>query len=283
MNTRSMDFSEVEQLVRWAADEGWNPGIQDAKNLWAADEAGFMVIDVEGKMAGAGAAFFHGPAYGFMGLFIMRPEFRGQGLGKKLWFARRDRLQERLSAGGTIGMDAVTHMIPFYAKGGFESFTRHCRFMLDPTQVSIEANEDVFELTNADWTEVESLDRNGFPCQRTKYLSTWIAQAGAFALGIRGVNGLSGYAVIRPCLSGWKIGPLIAEDACKARKLLHACVQRAQDGPVYLDVPENNPNAWTLCKDLGMQQVFECTRMYLGAVPEMEHRMIYGVTSLEAG
>lgn len=42
-----------------------------------------------------------------MGLFIVDPKYRGQGLGRKLWYARRDHLLSRLQPNATIGLDAV--------------------------------------------------------------------------------------------------------------------------------------------------------------------------------
>ncbi|TIN16885.1 MAG: GNAT family N-acetyltransferase, partial [Mesorhizobium sp.] len=39
---RTLTASEVETLVEWAAREGWNPGIDDAAALRAADPEGFI-------------------------------------------------------------------------------------------------------------------------------------------------------------------------------------------------------------------------------------------------
>lgn len=283
MTTRNMTREEVVQLVEWAAQEGWNPGLHDADSFWMTDPDGFMAIDVDGQMAGAGCAFYHGPQYGFMGLFIMRPEFRGQGLGRTLWYARRDKLRSRLSAGGSIGMDAVTNMIPFYAEGGFEVFARHCRFTLPAESISAETNPAVVALTAADLAEVQTLDRHGFACAREKYLGAWTSQPDAHWLGLQGSHGLEGYCVLRPCRSGWKIGPLFASGKDQARQLFLACVAQAQSGPMFIDVPDNNPAAWSLCEEFQMEQVFECTRMYFGPAPQLDHAWIYGVTSLEAG
>lgn len=283
MTIRNMTREEVVQLVEWAAQEGWNPGLSDADSFWATDPEGFMAIDVDGQMAGAGCAFYHGPEYGFMGLFIMRPEFRGQGLGRQLWYARRDKLRSRLSAYGTIGMDAVTNMIPFYAEGGFEVYSRHCRFTLLAEKISAEASPAVVGLASEDFAEVQQLDRHGFPCVREKYLQAWTSQAGSHWLGLQGSNGLEGYCVMRPCRSGWKIGPLFAAGKDQAKQLFLTCVAKAKTGPVFIDVPDNNPDAWSLCEEFQMEQVFECTRMYHGPAPELDHAWIYGVTSLEAG
>jgi hypothetical protein len=43
---RTMTAAEVEQLVAWAADEGWNPGLDDAESFRAVDPAGFLALEL---------------------------------------------------------------------------------------------------------------------------------------------------------------------------------------------------------------------------------------------
>lgn len=107
---RPMTAAEVEQLVDWAALEGWNPGLSDAQAFYTADPDGYLAAEVRGEFVAGGAIVRHHANFGFMGLFIVRPDHRGKGLGRILWYARRDRLATRLAPGGTIGMDAVEAM-----------------------------------------------------------------------------------------------------------------------------------------------------------------------------
>ena len=39
---RNLTRSELDMAVQWAADEGWNPGLQDAGAFWAQDPQGFF-------------------------------------------------------------------------------------------------------------------------------------------------------------------------------------------------------------------------------------------------
>ena len=89
---RPMNAQEVQQLVAWAGDEGWNPGVNDAQAFWNLDPDGFLAIAENDKLIGGGAIIRHGDDFGFMGLFIVHNAHRGNGLGRKLWFARRNRL-----------------------------------------------------------------------------------------------------------------------------------------------------------------------------------------------
>ena len=113
---RQMSRRELDQLVDWAAQEGWNPGLHDADVFWATDPDAFVAAELEDALIGGGAITSYDGEFGFMGFFIIRPEFRGRGLGNVLWHARRERLLARLRPGASIGMDGVFAMQAYYAK-----------------------------------------------------------------------------------------------------------------------------------------------------------------------
>jgi GNAT superfamily N-acetyltransferase len=294
---RPLTFPEVEQLVAWAALEGWNPGLHDATNFWAADPEGFLGIEVAGELAGGGSIVRHNPHFGFMGLFILRPEFRGQGLGEYLWFTRRDHLLSRLTplpghATGTMGLDAVTSMIPFYAKGGFVPHHRHCRYEALPNASSTEGCpppradriiDQITPLNSVPRAAIEAFDSRCFPGSRTLFLNAWLTQPGSHAFVWREGDVLHGYCVLRPCRTGWKLAPLYAETPAIARDLLLHSLTHTQGEPLIIDAPDNNPAAIELCESLGMRQTFECTRMYYGPAPTLTDAHIFGITSLELG
>ncbi len=47
---RPMNAQEVQKLVAWAGDEGWNPGVNDAQCFWNFDPDGFLAIAEKYKM-----------------------------------------------------------------------------------------------------------------------------------------------------------------------------------------------------------------------------------------
>ena len=294
---RPMRRDEVDLLVDWAAREGWNPGLHDADLFWANDPDAFLAAEVNGELIGGGAITAYGDAFGFMGFFIVRPEHRGKGLGDALWHARRDRLLGRLRPGATIGMDGVFTMQPYYAAGGFVFSHRNLRFRRDvppaasaPSTLSVTATaasltntESIVPLAQIPFDALCAYDRTCFPADRAGFLKGWIAQPDARALGYLRDGTLAGYGVIRRCREGCKVGPLFAYDAGVAAALFDALSAFGAGGPVYLDVPENNPDAMALVRARGMTEVFGCARMYLGPVPAIQHERIFGVTTFELG
>ncbi|RUT86550.1 GNAT family N-acetyltransferase, partial [Mesorhizobium sp. USDA-HM6] len=97
---RVLASQEVEMLVDWAAGEGWNPGFGDAAVFQAADPEGFIGAFVDGQMVAGISAVAYGDRFGFIGLYICRPDRRGEGHGKAVWDAGMARLGNR-----TIGLD----------------------------------------------------------------------------------------------------------------------------------------------------------------------------------
>lgn len=283
---RQMTRHEVDQLVAWAAEEGWNPGLHDAGLFWATDPEAFIAADQDGELVGGGAITSYGGEFGFMGFFIVRPSFRGHGLGDRIWHARLERLLGRLKPGASIGMDGVFDMQDYYARGGFVFSHRNLRFRYDvPGDTSSpDRSQKIVPLGEVPFERVLAYDSICFPAERGTFLEGWVAQPDALALGsCDGDGNLNGYGLIRRCGEGCKIGPLFADGAEIAEKLFLHLIPVGAGGPVYLDVPENNADAMAMARKYNMDEVFGCARMYLGPFPEIAHQRIFGVTTFELG
>lgn len=80
LTIRSMTRAEVDELVAWAAAEGWNPGLHDADAFWATDPDAFIAADLDGELVGGGAITSYGGDYGFMGFSSCDRNFAGGAL-----------------------------------------------------------------------------------------------------------------------------------------------------------------------------------------------------------
>ena len=278
---RGMQRGELDTLVDWATIEGWNPGLSDADIFWATDPEGFIAAELHGELVGGGSIVSYGGTYGFMGFFIVHPDHRGRGLGNELWHARRQLLIDRLEKPATIGMDGVFDMQPYYAKGGFEFAGRDLRFETTGKPFSVSA--DIVELSEVGFMEVEAYDRAHFPAPRSKFLRLWLNQPGAFSVGSITGGALTGFAVMRPCIKGYKIGPLFADSSDIAENLFLALSCKAPGESIFLDVPENNLQSIEMVNRHDMAEVFGCAKMYLGPKPALPEQEIFGVTTFELG
>lgn len=283
---RNMTRSEVDELVSWAALEGWNPGLHDAELFWVTDPEAFIAAELDGYMIGGGAVTAYQGEYGFMGFFIVRPEYRGQGLGNALWHFRRDHLLKRLQPQATIGLDGVFDMQSYYAQGGFVFSHRNMRFRAtipDHPAQKREIDRNILPLAEVPFAQVVDYDRKCFPATRPTFLKAWITQPEAQAVGYLQEGKLAGYGVARRCWEGCKVGPLFADNYAVAESLYSHLGEFASGGSLFLDTPENNPAAMKFVAQQNMVEVFGCARMYLGPAPDVAHECIFGVTTFELG
>lgn len=278
---RQATRDEFNLAVQWASDEGWNPGLGDADIFWNTDPNGFVCAEHQGEVIATGSVVNYAGAFGFMGFFIVRPDLRGQGIGRDFWFWRRDLLLSRLHSGAAIGMDGVFAMQDFYAKGGFVFSHRNLR--MEGTGKSGEVDNSLVALNTLPLETVAAYDREHFGFARDSFVKAWIEPQGGLALGAVEGGQLSGMGVIRPCGLGFKIGPLFANDLETADKLFVSLSGHVAGQPVYLDIPENNPDAVQLAKRHGLEEVFGCARMYHGPAPALPWQTIYGITTFELG
>ena len=276
--TRTMSRGEVALAIEWAAREGWNPGVHDARTFPAADPQGFFVGTLLGVPVASISVFRYQPGFAFLGLYIVRPPWRGRGFGWRLWQHGMGSAQGR-----QVGLDGVVEQQPRYRKSGFELAWRNVRY---EGRGGATAPDDahLVDLAGVPFEAVCACDRAYFPAERTAFLRAWLTQPDAAARGWIEDGRLQGYGVVRRCRSGWKIGPLFAERERIAECLsLALCSHAGADEPVYLDLPEANAAAVALAQRHHMRIVFETARMYTGRPPAMNMHGLYGVTTFELG
>lgn len=270
---------ELDLAADWAAAEGWNPGLRDAEAFWLADPEGFWLAELSGKPIACISVVRHGPEFGFLGFYIVQPAFRGQGHGLALWNAGLHHLGTRC-----VGLDGVVAQQANYRRYGFDLAWRNIRFgSATPAPPDMPRGVQVLAAAEVPFAAIEAFDRACFGAPRAAFLRAWLATPGHVALAVVRDGVLAGYAVLRPCREGSKVGPLFAADEPAARALLASVLARAPGGPVFLDVPETNAAAVALAQQAGMAPVFETARMYRGRPPEVVAARIFGITTFELG
>lgn len=284
MNTyefKKLNLAQLQILVSWAKIEGWNPGPQDADLFYLADPDGFYGYFKDDELIGGGSLVSYAGEFGFMGLYIMKPEYRSQGIGRMLWNQRKNTLLSRLKPQAAIGMDGVVAMQAFYQKGGFAfSFidVRHENIGKEYAR-----SAEISVVTATDLPAVLALDQNCFGFDRSTFMEAWVLQAGGQSFQYKIDGKLLGFATLRKVEVGYKIGPMFAQTYAAATALYEACLTAAVGEKVYLDIPLSNPHAVALTQHYQTQAMFECGRMYHGVAPAIPIEQVYGITTFELG
>lgn len=275
VHIRPLARGEIGLALEWAAAEGWNPGLADAAAFGAMDDQGFWLAEIDGVPAATISVVNYDAHFAFLGFYIVRPELRGRGIGWKLW-------QAGLAHAGTrtIGLDGVVAQQANYASQGFRFAYRNIRFS---GKAGGAAGAEAVDLLQVPFEMIEASDAAIFPAPRVAFLKAWLGTAGHVGRAVLREGRLAGWGVVRPARHGWKIGPLVAEDAAVAEAVYGALSTAAGEGDIVLDVPEPNAAAVTLARRHGLNPVFETARMYTGPVRPIELERLYGLTSFELG
>lgn len=275
---RPLARTEMDLALDWAGAEGWNPGLTDAAPFHAADPEGFLLGEWRGEPVALVSAVRYGAEVGFVGFYIVKPGWRGQGHGWAVWQAAMARL-----AGRNVALDGVPAQQDNYRRSGFNLAWRNIRYQGAARPGSTDP-APLVNLADGPFARVAAYDRAFYPAERTAFLHAWITQPGSTALGWIDGDRLAGYGVIRPCRVGYKVGPLFADRPAVAAALFEALQARVPEAvPVFLDVPEPQAEAIALAERQAMTPMFETARMYTGPVPEIALARTYGITSFELG
>lgn len=275
LDIRPMTEAEVSIAIDWAAAEGWNPGLSDLRSFRAEDPDGFLMGRLDGKPAATISVVRYGTGYAFLGFFIVAPELRGQGHGLAIWQVGMERL-----AGRCVGLDGVVAQQGNYAKSGFVLAYPNFRH---GGRVKVEVPRDARLVANPAAAAVAACDRACFPEDRIWFLKAWLGEPGHVVRALVEDGTATGYGVLRPSRDGSRIGPLFAADRSDAEVLFCALAAEAPDGPVFMDLPEPNRDAFRLAETFGLAPCFETARMYRGPAPDLPLGRIFGITSLELG
>ncbi|MGE0228902.1 MAG: GNAT family N-acetyltransferase [Dehalococcoidia bacterium] len=274
---RRMQPDEAQLAIDWATLEGWNPGLHDADTFYRTDPSGFFVGVLDGEVIGTLSGVAYNDDYGFLGLYIVKPEHRGNGYGLGLWREVTAYLGDR-----NVGLDSVVAQEANYERSGFTRAYRNVRY--EGRRPAAGADENgIVPLTDVPFEDVLAYDRAVFPVERRDFLERWAAMPNSVGLGLQRRSRLGGFGVARKCGAGWKFGPLAADDEGAADALFRALCARLDDELIYLDVPEPHREAVRLAERYGMHPTFETVRMYNHGQPDVDVDRIFGVTTFELG
>lgn len=272
---RKATREEIDRVFDWAVEEGWNPGLNDPEVFYRLDPEGFFVGELDGQLVGSVSAIAYNRRFGFMGLYIVRRQYRGQGYGVDLWDTGMLHLRGR-----NIGLACPLAQQSYYGDIAFRTAFRSTRYE------GIGGGPKPDGLTDLRAVPIEKLadyDARRFPARREAFLAQWIHQPGATALGMVRGGRIAGYGVLRPCRRGHKVGPLIAGTPAVAERILAALVAAVPSQSIYLDVPAPNAEAVALAKNLRMHAVLETAWMFSAGMPRLDLAKTFGMTSRGLG
>ena len=271
-------FAEMDFIINCAREEGWNPGLYDKEAFYAADPGGFFIAKLDNKPVGCISAVKYEGNFGFVGLFIVLPEYRNHGYGSKL----QEQMLQYLK-GCNIGRDAVPTNQERGKRQGAKYFYANKRY---EGTASIKAPKDsaITELSKVAFDDLLKYDTRIFGIERKKFLEKWINQPKSFSYAyLDEKKNIKGYGLLRKCFKGYKIGPLFAGNSQIADIIYRHLLQNISGENFYFDIPMINQGAVNMVRKYNLEAVFETARMYIGSPLQSNVDQVFGVTTFELG
>lgn len=274
---RNLQENEIQLVIDLAANEGWNPGVEDANAFYKADPNGFFVGELDSTPIAVISVVNYNEQYGFVGLYIVKEEYRGQGYGYQLWKHALGSIANVIT-----GLDGVPAQIENYKKSGFEYAFRQMR--LATTAFDTPLSKTILAVSSLKIEALVAYDSGVFGVNREQFIKAWLTMSNAQAFYSETDQKITGFAVLRKCIDGYKIGPLFADNEIIAEELFLACCNAAAPGStVFIDMPELNSVTKTWMDRYKLKLVFETARMYKNGTPTFPLSKVFGVTSFELG
>jgi GNAT superfamily N-acetyltransferase len=273
-----MAKDEVAVAVRWAAAEGWNPGLRDAECFYPVDPEGFFCAVSNGRIVGTVSVVNYDDRFSFAGLFIVDPAYREHRIGMHLY-----RHAMRHTGSRVVGGDGVVAMVEKYENDG--GLFLHYNNARHEGRGGGRMPNGLTPIPDVNFADLLVYDTAHFPARRERFLRCWVRQEGHYGLARLDDDGrILGYGVRRKCQTGHKIGPLFARDRETAEVILDGLIAGIPGEPFYLDIPVPNAAAVALVEDRKMMPVFFTARLYSTHDPvPLPLDEIFGVTTFELG
>ena len=276
LKINKMSFEDMSFAVSSANSEGWNPGLFDADCFYHADPNGFLMAKIDSNKVGCISAVAYNDNYGFIGFYIVAPEYRGKGYGVELGKAALASLGDR-----NIGLDGGLERQDVHKKyWGFSYAYKNMRFQGKAESKKLPT---ALPIAGVDFNKLLEYDSQVFLFSRPVFLSCWISRADSFGYYLEHEGTILGYGILRKCFTGYRIGPLFADDEIIAREIVDALLSNIPGELYYLDIPEPNTASLKIVQQYNMQKVFETARMYTKEIPNVPLHKVFGITSFELG
>ncbi len=288
---RPLEQNDIPQVTKWSRLEGFAPGAGDVTIYSHTDRQGLWVGCLDKEPIGCIAGVKYNQFYGFIGLFLVVKEERGNGYGLKLW----EHVMNKLSDVRCLGLEAAPNRLLDYQSWGFVPSSITTRWMISNNtylKSSLELKSEIKDYLLLEDKDIPSniiqkYDENKENTPRPHFISDWISSRSGSVLAIVNRNDIcTGFCRIRPCLlkdgKGFRIGPLVADSPLLATLLINK-ISSCYPGTILIDSPGVNLEANKLFRSLGFVQISHTIRMYKGKQPLISMREIYGLACLELG
>jgi ribosomal protein S18 acetylase RimI-like enzyme len=275
---RTMMRAEIPAVMRLCRAANWNQLEEDWEQFFAHEEQSCLLAERSGAIVGTVATIAYENRFGWIGMMLVDPACRRQGIGTRLM----ERAIETLAGVESIRLDATPVGREVYLQLGFvdEYGLQRMRIAADRPNSAMTARP----MRMADLQSLLETDEEIFGAPRPRLFQWLFHQRPEYAWVVAEADRILGFCLGRSGHDFEHLGPVIAPDAEIAAQLVAACLQAQCGKAVGIDVMQGG-SAWIArLESMGFAQQRPFIRMRRGenrfpGVPEKQ----YGILGPEFG
>ena len=260
-----MTKADIPAGIRLKEIAGWNQTAADWERFLEASPEGCFVSEHDGQVCGTATTISFENRVAWIGMVLVDPEYRSQGIGTKLLARAIEYLNDlQVTA---IKLDATPQGKPLYEKLQFVAEYEIERWTLRRSASDIVKQSGFGSREPLSQELLESIfeaDKESFGADRGFLLKSLHRDAPDFTTGIWNACEIEGYALGRRGSFADHLGPWMAKNTTTACSLLEIFLARSPREVVVVDSLKSNAVAGELLKSFGFSYSRPLTRMYRG-------------------
>lgn len=260
-----MTKADIPAGMRLKEIAGWNQTASDWERFLEASPQGCFVAEHDGRVCGTATTISFENRFAWIGMVLVGPEYRGQGIGTKLLARAIEYLTDRKIA--AIKLDATPQGKPLYEKLQFAAEYEVERWTLRRSALEMAKRPglDSREPLSKELLEsISDADKESFGADRSFLLKSLHRDAPEFTMEICNAGVIEGYTLGRRGSFADHLGPWMARNTATACSLLETFLAQSCREVVVVDSLKSNAAASDLLMSFGFSRSRGLTRMYRG-------------------
>lgn len=271
---RFMKSEDIPAGLALCRAAGWNQLARDWEMFLHLSPEGCLVAISNNKVIGTVATIRYQHFFSWIGMVLVDPAYRRQGIGMQLL----EKALQILQIEQTVKLDATPAGREVYLKLDFVDEYPLSRMVSINTGKRWEES-NARPLNKSDLSAVAAFDSEVFGADR-RFLLKWMVEgAPQLAFVMEEKNEVQGYCLGRNGYSYTHIGPVIAKNTHTAKNLISAALNRCIGHSVVLDISQVDPEWKEWLTSMGFTEHRSFIRMYRGSnrfpgIPERQFALL---------
>ncbi len=257
---RKMVPADIQECMELSKAAGWNQLEIDWQVFMRLGPEDNIVAVLGSEIVGSVATIRYGEELSWIGMLLVHPKHRGNGVGRDLLLEAVQKLAHEKN----VKLDATTAGRQIYLQCGFEDEYPISR--LETNSIAVAApGENCFPAEEKDLPEIFELDAAAFGANRQMLLKQIWFNALSFSFVYKSEGKILGYTLGRRGYRFFHVGPIIAENGEVAKELLQTVLHHTPaDTPVILDVNYTDKEWLSWLNQSGFTEQRSFMRMFRG-------------------